>query len=206
MTTPTPIQIHISPALTHFTTPLSTFISTHASYTNFVVGSFIFSPSHKKVLLLQRASTERGFPSKWEIPGGSTELSDPTILHSAARETFEETGLHLTKVVRQVGDEGVEFTTEQGQKRWLKLSFEIQVMEVEGIGEEEGAEGNIEIRLDPEEHQAYVWAGEEDIRMGKYDITTPEQRELMLKAFELNRGFKGRAGQLADRTAEEGQI
>ena len=184
MTTPNPIEIHVPPTLTAFTVPLSTFISTHPSYTNFVIGSFIFSPSHKQLLLLQRAPTERAFPSKWEVPGGSIELSDPTILHSAARETFEETGLRMTRVVRQVGDEGVEFTTEGGSKRWLKMSLEIEVMELEGIGKEEGAEERVEVRLDPWEHQAYVWARKEEIRAGRYDITTPEQRELMLKAFE----------------------
>jgi 8-oxo-dGTP pyrophosphatase MutT (NUDIX family) len=54
--------------------------------------------------------TERSFPNLWEVPGGSPELSDPTILHSVAREAFEETGLRLTKFVRQIGD-GVEFNT-----------------------------------------------------------------------------------------------
>ncbi|KAL6717272.1 hypothetical protein ACLMJK_005187 [Lecanora helva] len=191
---PQPIQIHIPPTLTHLSIPLSTFISAHPQYTNFAVGTFIFTPAknnNRKLLLIQRASTERGFPSKWEIPGGSTEPTDPTLLHSAARKTFEETGLHLTKVVRQVGDQGVEFITGGGTKRWLKLSFEIEVEEFEGL-DGERVEERVQVRLDPEEHQAFVWGSEEDVSMGKYDITTGEQKELILRAFEMTRrGDKG---------------
>lgn len=60
-------------------------------------------------------------------------MSDPTILHSLARETFEETGLRLTRFVRQIGS-GVDFVTGYGvrEKRWCKLSFEIEVSEIEG--------------------------------------------------------------------------
>lgn len=93
-----------------------------------------------RLLLVQRAATERAFPNLWEIPGGSTETFDRSILHSVAREVFEETGLHLTRIVRQVG-EGVEFqsakqiTDENGlskpRKSYLKLTFEIEVAEFE---------------------------------------------------------------------------
>ena len=61
----------------------------------------------------------------WEIPGGSVDRSDPTILHGLAREVFEETGLKLTKFVRGVGN-GIEFATGP-RKRWMKLSFDIEV-------------------------------------------------------------------------------
>lgn len=92
--------------------------------------------------------------------------------------------------MREVG-ERVEFSTGKGG-RWLKLGFEVEVMELEsgngvgGNGHGDGVE-DVEIRLDPEEHQAYAWASEEDIRMGKYPITAGEQQALMLKAFELRR-------------------
>ena len=183
MTDPQPIQIHISPTLSSYTVPLATFKSSRPAYQVFAVGTFIFSPSHNRLLLVQRASTERGFPNKWEIPGGGTEDSDPTILHSAAREAFEETGLHLTKLVREV-EKGVEWG--DGMKRWLKLSFEIEVAEMEGVGE--GEEEGVGVCLNPEEHQGYVWATEEDIRVGKYDIVTPEQQALMLEAFKSAKG------------------
>lgn len=62
------------------------------------------------------------------------------MLHSVAREVFEETGLHLTRVVRQVG-KGVEFTSSANtvdkngvlkpRRVFLKLTFEIEVAELE---------------------------------------------------------------------------
>ena len=93
-----------------------------------------------RLLLVQRAATERAFPNLWEVPGGSSEGTDPTVLHSVAREVFEETGLHLTRFVRQVG-KGVEFTSssnivdENGvlkpRRVFLKLTFAIEVAELE---------------------------------------------------------------------------
>lgn len=149
---PQPIQITIPPALRQHTIPLSTFLTRNPQYTNLVVGALIFNPSTPthptRLLILQRASTEIGFPNLWEIPGGTCDAEDPTILHSAARETFEETGLRLMKFVREVG-KGVELVI--GKTRWFKLSFEIEVVEMQGR-KAEGAVDDVEIRLDPEEH------------------------------------------------------
>jgi len=84
--------------------------------------------------------------------------------------------------VRQVGD-GVRF--EAGGERWLKLSFEIEVLEMRDGG-------MVEVRLDPEEHQACAWVSEEDVRGERYQVVSEEQRALMLRAFELHGG--GREG------------
>lgn len=134
----TPIQIHIPSSLRHFAIPLPTFLSRNKQYTNLVVSSFIFASSTlttpaPRLLIVQRAASERSFPNLWEVPGGSCEVSDPTILHSLARETFEETGLRLTRFCRQIGS-GVEFVTgyEARERRWCKLSFEIEVAELDG--------------------------------------------------------------------------
>ena len=134
------------------------------------------------------------------MPGGGCEPGDPTILHSVARETFEETGLMLTRFIRQIGD-GQEFVCSKGP--CLKLSFEIEVQGLEGqgmghrlmhgedkeSGKEQGHDDTVgrgaEITLDPEEHEDYVWATEEDVRTGRYPGMSAEQQALMLKAFEL---------------------
>ena len=98
------------------------------------------------------------------------------------------------------------------EKQWLKLSFEIEVaeigdrdMRIEGFGKwsgklgsgenagKEGANGvdgvmdEVCITLDPEEHQAYAWATEKEIKEGKYAIVTVEQQALMLEAFALRK-------------------
>lgn len=92
-----------------------------------------------RLLLVQRAATD-AFPNLWEIPGGSSEATDLTIFHSVAREVLEETGLHLKRIVQQVG-EGVEFRSkkeivdENGvskpKKVYFKFTFEIEVTEFE---------------------------------------------------------------------------
>ncbi len=55
-----------------------------------------------KLLLLQRA-VHMGRPLTWEIPGGSVEAQDESVLHGMVRELWEETGLLVTRVVRSIG-------------------------------------------------------------------------------------------------------
>ena len=205
MESQTPIQIHIPPSLAHLAIPLSTFLAQNSNtqYTNLAVSSFIFAPSSSnstslsptssappRLLIVQRATTERSFPNLWEVPGGSCEVSDPTVLHSLARETFEETGLRLTRFCRQIGH-GEEFVTGYGarEKKWRKLSFEIEVAEINGVDAVEEGVGGVEdvnevsVTLDPTEHQAYAWVMEEEIKEDKYAIITAKAKELMLEAF-----------------------
>lgn len=205
---PKPISIHIPASLSHLTVPLAKFLERYPKYRMLAVGACIFSPSSQnpsRLLLIQRAATERSFPNLWEIPGGSSEFSDPTVLHSVAREVFEETGLHLTKFVTEVGD-GIEFRTSV-KKLWLKLSFEIEVAELNHISEESSQRASssiskenssntnmmesVAITLDPEEHQNYAWVIEEDLRnytvnTGPYPLVTEDQRQMLLEAFVLH--------------------
>lgn len=228
MESPSPIQIHIPPSLRHLTIPLSTFLSQNTEYTKLAVSSYIFKSSSSltpglHLLIVQRAASERSFPNLWEVPGGSCEASDPTILHSLARETFEETGLRLVRFNRQIGS-GMDFVMGYGarKKRWRKLSFEIEVAEIGGddmgcgksgghetvaakddvgndevegfdsvdaideVGEDAGLNG-LSVTLDPEEHQAYAWVTEKQIKEGEYALATEEQKDLMLKAFTLRK-------------------
>lgn len=196
-----PISIHIPPDLQSLTVPLKQFLDgnkVRPKYHHLVVGACIFAPStldHPKprILLVQRAATERAFPNLWEVPGGSAEYSDPSILHSVARETFEETGLRLTRFVRQIGD-GITFTA-RGNKSWIKLLFEIEVAELHGKSVPEVAESNISepvlIRLDPEEHQKHAWVTEDEFKhctvtSGPYPPTTEAQLQGILQAFALH--------------------
>ena len=53
-----------------------------------------------------------------EIPGGKMDDTDETVLHAAARELREETGLIATRVVRKVA----QFTfSDRPNKTWLKV-------------------------------------------------------------------------------------
>ncbi|MCJ1312926.1 hypothetical protein MMC25_006602 [Agyrium rufum] len=156
-----------------------------------------------KILLVQRASTETGFPNKWEVPGGSAEVSDGSIFATVARETLEETGLHVTKIVREVGPEGA---GERGRKfmirtkRCVKRTFEVRVREIESLKRSTGTDSttrsiqqsDVPVILDPLEHQRYAWIDEKHILNPKayspqLSFATEEQRQDMLEAFKRHR-------------------
>ena len=205
-----PISIHIPPELQPLAVPLGHILHERRAYTSLAVGAFIFTPgenaSSSRLLMVQRAASEQGFPNCWEVPGGSSEYEDPTILHSVAREVFEETGLRLTRFVRQIG-KGLEFSTgpAQSRKLWLKLDFEIEVAEIgnallSNLGsattlEEESStkvSNSIDVVLDSSEHQAYRWLREEEIRSakvgeGSLPLIGEDQKEAILQAFELRK-------------------
>ncbi|KAI4268028.1 MAG: hypothetical protein LQ337_008074 [Flavoplaca oasis] len=217
--TVTPISIHIPPNLRSLAIPLSSFLAKNTQYDRLVCSAFIFNPApcHRhqdfhananeatippRLLLLRRSSTDTAFPNLWEIPGGSVDKDDPTILHGLAREVFEETGLRLTRFVRLVG-ETIKWTTTEGdgtvdtskEIQWMKLSFEI---EVEEIGElkigvdEHGDERCLPVDLDPREHQDHAWVTEKEVRafyeegVGR-QIVSKEQAGKMLEAFGSRR-------------------
>ncbi|MCJ1390313.1 hypothetical protein MMC18_003171 [Xylographa bjoerkii] len=203
-----PISIHIPPKLEHHTISLSEYLEKHSIYDTLAVGAFIFSHSHlsspsaPRLLLIQRAATERSFPNLWEIPGGGSELGDPTILHSVAREVFEETGLHLSRFVRQVGNgEEYRIGSKDEPKRCVKLNFEIKVLEMgspvlaglprlphthawkrddgeedaELFGSDPQSLKAIDVVVDPEEHQAFRWITEEDVAQATFVLKAGEE-------------------------------
>ena len=208
-----PISIRIPPELKHLIVSPSTYRETHPECEGLVVGALIFQQlpgSEPAMLLIQRASAERAFPNEWEMPGGSAEDSDPTVLHSVAREVFEETGLHLTRVIRQIG-EGVAFTTRQ---KCVKLSFEIEVLEIgqssiekTGAGEcsksllqtADTAENStkekehvVPVTLNPVEHQRHAWLTEADLKSSNQGIERmtfvgDDTLPTILAAFDLHR-------------------
>ena len=56
-----------------------------------------------KVLLIQRPKHD-SMPNRWEGPGGACDDEDPTILHGAARELWEEVGLVAKRFTPLVTD------------------------------------------------------------------------------------------------------
>ncbi|KAL9012786.1 MAG: hypothetical protein Q9180_009073, partial [Flavoplaca navasiana] len=189
----------------------------NTQYDRLVCSAFIFTPApcHRhhnfhvneattppRLLLLRRSSTDTAFPNLWEIPGGSVDKDDPTILHGLAREVFEETGLRLTRFVRLVGG-AIKWTTTEGhgsvdtlkEIKWIKLSFEIEVEEIGDLKigvDEHGDERYLPVDLDPQEHQDYAWVTEKEVRafyeegVGR-QIVSKEQAGKMLEAFGLRR-------------------
>lgn len=123
----------------------------------------------KKLLLLQRAASEDAYPDVYEIPGGHAEDGDSTILDTVARETQEETGLIVKRIIGEF--EGFEYDSGKGPT--VQLNF---VVEVEG-----GDAPNI--KMNPAEHQAFTWVERgEDLQ--QYKITG-SMRKVILDALKV---------------------
>jgi 8-oxo-dGTP pyrophosphatase MutT (NUDIX family) len=171
--TATPFQL--SPSLNHLLIPLKTWLAQNTYSDRLVVGGLIFHPTANpaRLLILQRANNESAFPNVWEIPGGTCEASDETIVHSLAREIYEETHLTLQTVLDQIGD--VEHLVLKG-KWWSKICFLVKV----NLGDS-GERAQVSFR--PEEHQAFRWASRAEVE--RVPVMTEGQRDIMLRGFDL---------------------
>ncbi|OJJ52290.1 hypothetical protein ASPSYDRAFT_164953 [Aspergillus sydowii CBS 593.65] len=192
-----------------FHIPFNAFRAANAKYDHFVVGSLIFyriTTNRGKdgnegeeclpapcVLLLQRAMTD-AFGGLWEIPGGSAESGDQTILEGGARETYEEAGLLVTKFVIDVGTE--EWKNKQrGMVGKFAFIVEARPAEYNGLWtDEDGAVApdlRKHLRLNPTEHQDSAWATEEEIMEGKYELHGDQAQATILAGFNILRENPG---------------
>lgn len=136
-------MFRVTPSLEPYQVPLAKFLSkpSEARPTKVVVGSLIFSKA-QRILLLQRAASERHFPNIWKLPSGKVKSDDPTLLHAAARECSEETGLIVTAFTAAA--KSFEYNIEGGGTT-LQLNFITEVHEGDPV------------IVNPVEHQAFAW-------------------------------------------------
>jgi 8-oxo-dGTP pyrophosphatase MutT (NUDIX family) len=140
-----------SPSLSPLNVPVVTYLASHPEYEAICTASLIFTSSTPpKILLVQRAAHDSS-PNTWEVPGGGCDDEDPSILHAAVREVWEESGLKVT-MIRQLVGEGYTFITYRKKLKVRGFSFLVEVESTEGV------------KLDPEEHQEFLWASEEECR------------------------------------------
>ncbi|TWU71068.1 hypothetical protein ED733_001198 [Metarhizium rileyi] len=141
-----------------------------------------------QTLLLRRAPRDSS-PPKWEVPGGSTDEQDATVLDSVRRELHEKTGLHAKTMLYPVGmldaaaqnfeaesdarNEGDDAQTvafwerERDEKpgnllRWGKVTVVVDVHEEEAL-DDDGS-----VRLVDTEHDRCAWATREEIYASKF--------------------------------------
>jgi 8-oxo-dGTP pyrophosphatase MutT (NUDIX family) len=134
--------------------------------------------SQPRVLLLQRAASD-SLPNKWEPPGGACDDDDESILHAVARELWEEAGLEASWIEGLIG-ESYFFTLRNGGEV-CQFPFAVQVKTDGGV--------SLAPRLDPKEHQRFVWATEEEVKAGKVDdidldFTRERVRRTVLQVFK----------------------
>lgn len=156
------------------------------TWDSLATGALVFD-AQDRILLLQRAPND-SMPNRWEIPGGACDDEDPTVLYGCARELWEEAGLELRHISRVVpdgfgGKPGAVFTNRTGRRFFCKFSFIVDVAEYS------------EVKLDPNEHQDFVWATEEEVQreaIGDREIplTNSLMANLISKAFSMRNADK----------------
>lgn len=177
-------------------------------YSGVVVSAVVFD-GEGRVLLIQRAAHD-SMPNLWEVPGGGADQEDGdsddegeggskgTLLRATARELWEEAGLIATRFTHVVpqpaeappkgsteapraacaGHPGSTFTNRRGTGVYVRFTFHVQAQ-------------SCDVVLDPEEHQAYVWATEDEVRRGvmadgrAIPATVAATRAVILEAFRL---------------------
>lgn len=203
-----PPSFKLSPTLTSYNLPAQTWLSTNnktKEYANLATACAVFHPTKPTphLLILQRASHD-SMPNKWELPGGAVDATDETVLHGAARELFEEAGLRVRRFSHTITEgpnaaAGQCFPNRTLTKMFCRFTFAVEA-EVDG-------NGAVEVKLDPNEHQDFVWATEEDVReQGNAErelpVTTESTRAVMLEAFRLKKERGGEQNQsLTGRTS-----
>lgn len=169
------------PSVAEFTVPKRSYLTTHpdASFGYIATSTLVLDTriaSDPRVLLLQRAASDED-PNKWEPPGGACD-DDESILDAAARELWEEAGLQADLIGGLVGDPYF-FTLSDG-KKVCQFNFIVHVRTGSGTPSA--------VRLNPEEHQRFIWATEGEIKMRKadgidLDFTTGEVERTVLLVF-----------------------
>ena len=199
----------VAPHLAYFQVPFSDFTKSRPEFTDFAVGGYIFSQAPSKesttpprILLIQRALCD-SLPGCWEGPGGASEpAEDKTLLDGVAREVLEETGLHVSRIVELVAVDGWSHKKRSNGEiiRIAKYSFLVDVYESLCEDSSGGSVAvpceEIPVRLDPNEHQAFEWAVEEDVQAslelrGKYELPPNGHQGInVIRAFELFKNLR----------------
>ncbi|KAI1162158.1 NUDIX hydrolase domain-like protein [Nemania serpens] len=175
------------PSVAEFTVSKQSYLAAHqdAPFDYIATSALVLdtrTASGPRILLLQRAASDED-PDKWEPAGGACDDDDESILHAAARELWEEAGLQATRIGGLVGHPYL-FTLGDG-KKVCRFNFAVRVS-TQG-------EPPLAARLDPEEHQRFVWATEGEVKVKKVDgidldFTSAEVERTVSLAFSYFRG------------------
>jgi 8-oxo-dGTP pyrophosphatase MutT (NUDIX family) len=176
------------PSSSPFRVSSEKYIANHpgAEYKYLATGALVFddsNPSAPRILLIQRSASDSS-PGRWEIPGGGVDDDDESILHAVARELWEEAGLTAVSIGPLVGSPY--FFESRSGKHVCKFSFLVEMK----IGER-----TMDVKLNPEEHQRFVWASEEEAKARKVgdleiEFTVKDMEETVLEAFRIRREAK----------------
>jgi 8-oxo-dGTP pyrophosphatase MutT (NUDIX family) len=170
------------PSVAEFAVPKRSYLAARPGASGYIATSTLVLDtrlaSGPRVLLLQRAASDED-PNKWEPPGGACDDDDESVLHAAARELWEEAGLQAAQIGGPVGDPYF-FTLSDG-KKVCQFNFAVHLRT--------DSANSSAVKLNPEEHQRFVWATESEVKARKadgmdLDFTRREVERTVLLAFD----------------------
>ncbi|UKZ80099.1 hypothetical protein TrVFT333_007864 [Trichoderma virens FT-333] len=157
------LHFTVHQAATPFTVSLQAYLAAHpdSRYSYIATGTLVFDHAQQM-----------------GVTGCGCDDDDESILHAAARELWEETGLKAIHLGAPVGEP--HFFSSESRKRICKFVFPMQV--------ETNNEGHMTVTLDPREHQCFAWASEEEVKAKRIedielDFTTKDLVCTVLEAF-----------------------
>lgn len=208
---PTPVPV---PVMAHIHNPQAEYAKASPyKYHRLVVSAAVVR--NDRLLIIKRAEQDKSWPGYWEAPGGSVDLTDKTIADAVARELQEETGLTMNRIVDEIQPA---ITFDSGwtkPKRWLKLSFLVEVTETtKGEAEEkvkaQESEGvfipqRSENAVQPQESETVVEAQEiEEVATAQESHKTAKTAK-KAKTQEKEEVVKARESEIAADTAVRSQ-
>lgn len=189
MTKPAPCRSYrIQPPIEDYEIPTKSYIAQSDGIFGIVSAAIIIH--NDRVLLVQRASAD-DCPNVWEVPGGGAHDNE-TIVQCAIRELQEETGLDALEVTSMIGEfkwvDKLENKDSQ-QRKWKIFMFLVTV---------DSSDLHLKIKLDPAEHQAYLWATAAEVEEGVCGNTRLEwisinQKNAILASFNANNTTQDKA-------------
>lgn len=150
-------DFNYEPELKPYAVPEKVYLEHHkpSSFDYIATGAFVFDLSEMerpRVLLVQRAASD-SMPDCWEVPGGGCQDTDDSILSAAARELWEEARLETESITHMLGKPHL-FSSRKG-KKICQFNFLITPKRDPSSG--------LQVKLNPQEHQKYVWATKENV-------------------------------------------
>ena len=210
----TPVTFTASPGLSAFSVSPAEFLASRPDIHNLIAGCMVFRPmpgsnssnTSFDTLLLRRAPSD-SFPLKWEIPAGTADPSvDSSILGVAVRELWEETQLQARRFLCTVGlglPDGVTSLSLTGEVEDARMDTELDMCSLRLSGQTWAVvtfiadvdDRNREPVLRPDEHVAWAWVNEDEIREGKFrgeagdalEFVSEAMRSTLLEGFSVRK-------------------
>lgn len=191
----------VSAGLERFSVPVATYLSANPGIDVLATSAIVFHHAPRedgppRVLLVQRAGDDT-LPLRWEVPGGrADDAEDATVLHAAARELREETGLRARRLVGCADEAGRDYGLGGPGGVWRFLTFVVEAGPAgdgAGDGEPAAAAAAPSVVLDPREHCRFLWATEAEVRANlcgevELEFTGVELEGVLLGAFRSRGG------------------